>query len=80
MALLCLVLHIATTKHVSIFVHPLFFRSCRTVNPREIKEWILVDMWDIKKVLESEGDVHVKVEIQSNSEFQSLTSSSTRSL
>jgi hypothetical protein len=34
----------------------------------------------IKMVLESQGEVHIKVEIQSNSEFQSLTSSPTQSL
>jgi hypothetical protein len=31
------------------------------------------DMWDIKSVLERQGDVHSKVEIQSNSKLQSLT-------
>jgi hypothetical protein len=30
-----------------------------------------------KRVLESQGDMHMKVEIQSNLEFQSLTSSQT---
>jgi hypothetical protein len=33
------------------------------------------DEQDIKRVLERQGDAHIKVEIQSNSEFQSLTSS-----
>jgi hypothetical protein len=37
------------------------------------------DEWDIKRVLERQGDAHIKVEIQSNSEFQSLTSSPTQS-
>jgi hypothetical protein len=37
------------------------------------------DMWDIKRVLESQGNINNKVEIQSNSELQSLTSSLTRS-
>ena len=36
------------------------------------------DVRNTKEVLESHGDVHNKVEIQSNSEFQSL--SPTRSL
>jgi hypothetical protein len=36
------------------------------------------DERDIKRVLERQGDAHIKVEIQSNSEFQSLTSSPTR--
>jgi hypothetical protein len=31
------------------------------------------DMLDIKRVLESQGDVHVMVEIQSKSELQSMT-------
>jgi hypothetical protein len=37
------------------------------------------DERDIKRVLERKGDTHNKVEIQSNSEFQSLTSSLSRS-
>jgi hypothetical protein len=37
------------------------------------------DEWDIKRALGRQGDAHIKVEIQSNSEFQSLTSSSTQS-
>jgi hypothetical protein len=38
------------------------------------------DERDIKRVLERQGGVHIKVEIQSNSEFQSLTLSPTQSL
>jgi hypothetical protein len=37
------------------------------------------DKQDIKRVLERQGDAHIKVEIQSNLEFQSLTSSPTQS-
>jgi hypothetical protein len=37
------------------------------------------DKQDIKRVLERQGGVHIKVEIQLNSEFQSLTFSPTRS-
>jgi hypothetical protein len=37
------------------------------------------DERDIKRALERQEDVHIKVEIQSNSEFQSLTLSPTRS-
>jgi hypothetical protein len=37
------------------------------------------DEWDIKRVLERQGEAHIKVEIQSNSQFQSLTSTPTRS-
>jgi hypothetical protein len=37
------------------------------------------DMWDIKRVLESQGSTHNKVEVQSNSESTSLTLSPTRS-
>jgi hypothetical protein len=37
------------------------------------------DVWDIKRVLESQGNMHNKVEIQSNSELRSLTSSPNRS-
>jgi hypothetical protein len=37
------------------------------------------DERDIKRVLERQGDALIKVEIQSNSEFQSLTSSPTQS-
>jgi hypothetical protein len=38
------------------------------------------DERDIKRALERRGDAHIKVEIQSNSEFQSLTSIPTWSL
>jgi hypothetical protein len=37
------------------------------------------DERNIKRALERQGDVHIKVEIQSNSEIQSLTSSKTQS-
>jgi hypothetical protein len=43
------------------------------------KEWIIENMWDIKKVLESQGNTHNMVEGQANSESRSLTSSPTRS-
>jgi hypothetical protein len=36
-------------------------------------------MRDIKRVLDSQGDAHANVEIQSNSELHSLTSSPTQS-
>jgi hypothetical protein len=31
------------------------------------------DMWDIKKVLEIQGNTHNKVEVQANSESRGLT-------
>jgi hypothetical protein len=37
------------------------------------------DMWDMKKVLESQENTHNKVEVQSNSESRSLTLSPTQS-
>jgi hypothetical protein len=37
------------------------------------------DIRDTKDMLESPRDMHTKVELQSNSEFQSLTSSPTQS-
>jgi hypothetical protein len=37
------------------------------------------DMWGIKRVLESQGNMNNKVEIQSNLELRSLTSSATQS-
>jgi hypothetical protein len=37
------------------------------------------DMWGIKIVLESQGNMHNKVEVQSNSTSRSLPSSSTQS-
>jgi hypothetical protein len=37
------------------------------------------DMWDIRRVLESQRNTHNKVDVQTNLEFRSLTSSSTRS-
>jgi hypothetical protein len=72
MTLLCLFLHVATTRYVSILAHPILHE---TMSSCEMKEWIMEDMWDIKRVLESQGDVHAKVEIQSKSGLQSLTSS-----
>jgi hypothetical protein len=36
-------------------------------------------LWDIKKVLEIQGNTHNKVEFQANSESRSLTSSPTQS-
>jgi hypothetical protein len=44
-----------------------------------IKDWIKVDMWNIKKVLESQRNTHNKFEVQANSESRSLTLSPTRS-
>jgi hypothetical protein len=44
-----------------------------------IKEWIMEDMWDIKRVLESQENTHNKVEVQTNSESRCLTSSPTQS-
>jgi hypothetical protein len=38
------------------------------------------NMWDIKRVLESQGNTYNKVEVQSNSESKSLTLSPTQSL
>jgi hypothetical protein len=38
------------------------------------------DERDIKRALERQGDAHIKVEIQSNLELQSLTSTPTQSL
>jgi hypothetical protein len=38
------------------------------------------DEQDVKRALERKGDADIKLEIQSNSEFQSSTSSPTRSL
>jgi hypothetical protein len=43
-----------------------------------IKESTMEDKWNIKKVLESQGDVHEKVANQSNSKL--LSSSPTQSL
>jgi hypothetical protein len=37
------------------------------------------DEWEIKRVLERQGDAHIKVEIQFNLQFHSLTSSPTQS-
>jgi hypothetical protein len=38
------------------------------------------DMWDIKRVLESQGNMHNKVEVQSNLQSRSRISSLTQSL
>jgi hypothetical protein len=37
------------------------------------------DMWDNKKVLEIQGNMHNKVEVQANLEFKNLTLSPTQS-
>jgi hypothetical protein len=37
------------------------------------------DMWDIKRVLKSQGNTHNMVEVQANSESRSQTSSPTQS-
>jgi hypothetical protein len=37
------------------------------------------DLWDIKRVLESQGNMHNKVDVQSNSESRSLILSPTLS-
>jgi hypothetical protein len=37
------------------------------------------DMWDIKRVMESQGNMHNKVEVHANSESRSLTLSPTQS-
>jgi hypothetical protein len=37
------------------------------------------DMWDIKRVLESQGNTHNKVDVQSNSESKSLILNPSRS-
>jgi hypothetical protein len=37
------------------------------------------DMWDIKKVLEIQENIHNKLEVQANSESKSLTLSPTQS-
>jgi hypothetical protein len=36
-----------------------------------VKEWIIDNMWDIKRVLESQENTHNKVEVQANSESRS---------
>jgi hypothetical protein len=68
MALLCFFLHVATIIHISILAHPFLFCSHETASSCEINEWTMEDMWDIKRVLESQEDAHVKVEMESNSE------------
>jgi hypothetical protein len=42
---------------------PFFFCSCKTMSSREIKEWIMENMWDIKRVSESQGDAEKAKEI-----------------
>jgi hypothetical protein len=37
------------------------------------------DIWDIRKVLEIQGNTHNKVDVQANLESKSLTSSPTQS-
>jgi hypothetical protein len=44
-----------------------------------IKEWIIENTRDIKKVLEIQENMHNMMEVQANSESRSLTSSPTQS-
>jgi hypothetical protein len=45
-----------------------------------IKEWIMENLWDNKRVLESQGNMHNTEDVQANSERRSLTMSPTQSL
>jgi hypothetical protein len=80
--------HGAILKHILNTVNSFLCYSTKYSKNRLLPNDIIVvrnhgddedDEWDIKRVLERQGDAHIKVEIQSNSEFQSLTSSPTQS-
>jgi hypothetical protein len=81
--------HGTILRHISNMVISFF---CSSVNYLEnrllLNDLIIVrnhgddekDERDIKRALERQGEAHIKVEIQSNSEFQSLTFNPTQSL
>jgi hypothetical protein len=72
--------HGAILRHLSNTVNSFFCSSVNYyVNQLLANDLIIVrnhgadedDEWDIKRALERQVDAHIKVEIQSNSEFQS---------
>jgi hypothetical protein len=76
-------------RHISNMVIPFLCSSVNYLENRLLPNNLIIvrshgddeeDEQGIKRVLERQGDAHIKVEIQSNSEFQSLTSSPTRRL
>jgi hypothetical protein len=80
--------HVAILKHLLNMVNSILCFSINYFENRLLpNDSIIVrnhghdeeDEWEIKRALERQGDVHIKVEIQSNSEFQSLTLSPTQS-
>jgi hypothetical protein len=80
--------HGAILRHVSNTVNSLLCSSTNCFENQLLPSDLIIvrnngydeeDERDIKRVLESQGDAHIMVEIQSKSQFQSLTSSPTRS-
>jgi predicted deacetylase len=56
--------------------------SVKLVAPMDlgIKDWIMEDMWDIKRVPESQRNTHKKVEVPIKAQSRSLISCPARSL
>jgi hypothetical protein len=80
--------HGAILRHISNTVISFLCSSINYLENRLLPNNLIIvrnhgdheeDEWDIKRVVERQGDAHIKEENQSNSEFQSLTLSLTRS-
>jgi hypothetical protein len=80
--------HVAILRHLLNTVNSFLCSSTNYFENRLLPNNLIIlrnheddedDEWDIKRVLERQGDAHIKVEIKSNSKFQSLTSSPTQS-
>jgi hypothetical protein len=80
--------HGAILRHLSNMVNSLLCSSTNYFENRLLPNDLIIvrshgndveDEPDINSALERQGDAHIKVEIQFNSEFQSLTSSPTQS-
>jgi hypothetical protein len=81
--------HGAILRHLLSMVHSFLCSSTNYFENRLLPNDLIIvrnhgddeeDKLDSNMVLERQGDAHIKVEIQSNSEFQNLTMSPTRSL
>jgi hypothetical protein len=80
--------HVAIRRYLLTTVNSFLYSSTKYFENQLLSNDLIIimnhgddeeDEWDIKRALERQGDMHIKVEIQSNLKFQSLTSSPTRS-
>jgi hypothetical protein len=80
--------HGAILRHILNMINSFLCSSTNYLENRLLPNELIIvrnhgdveeDKRDIERALERQGEAHVKVEMQSNLEFQSLTSSPTRS-